>query len=67
MIKTLAFIVELIWLALSIFSFVSGVYTTIKLGISESYLFFIISVISILMYFYRKMLRKKREKTNVVG
>lgn len=63
MIKTLAFIVELIWLALSIFSFVTGIYETFQKGIGESYWFFIITAISVLMYFYRKNLRKKRENS----
>jgi len=62
MIKTLAFIVELIWLALSIFSFVTGIYVTFQKGIGESYLFFIIMIISVLMYFYRRFLRLKQEK-----
>lgn len=53
---------EITWLVIAFFALAAGVYNFVKLGINESYLLFGISAISLFMFFYRRNLRKSREK-----
>ncbi|MEW5845754.1 MAG: hypothetical protein AB1777_05740 [Bacteroidota bacterium] len=57
----LAFILELIWLALSLFCLGLGIWATAKSGFSSSYMFFVLAVIALLMYFLRRSRRKRLE------
>lgn len=52
-------ILEIAWLVIAIASIVFGVYETITIGIGESYLFFIFTVVAGIMYGMR---RRQREK-----
>ncbi|HOK62047.1 hypothetical protein [Tenuifilum sp.] len=56
----LAFILELIWLALALFCLGMGIWATYK-GLSNSYMFFVMAVVALLMYFLRRSRRKKME------
>jgi hypothetical protein len=56
-------ILEYTWLVAAILSFGAAVHQTIYQGISNSWLFTIISAISIAMYFFRRKMRKLLEKT----
>lgn len=51
-------IMEYVWIAVAVLSLVTGIHKTIKYGFNESYLFFIFAAISILLFFYRRYLRK---------
>lgn len=53
---------EITWLVIAVFALAAGVYTLLKTGLSDSFILFGISVISLFMFFYRRNLRKSREK-----
>lgn len=53
---------ETTWLVIAVFSLAAGVYNLLKTGLTDSYIMFGISVISLFMFFYRRNLRKSREK-----
>jgi hypothetical protein len=59
-------ILEIIWLIVAMLSIVAGIHKTyVDSGFRESYLFFIITFIAVLMYLFRRKLRKKeRGKIN---
>lgn len=52
-------ILEITWLIVAILSIIAGMHKTYQHGFGKSYLFFIISFISFLMYFYRRNMRMK--------
>ncbi len=49
---------EIIWLIIAILSLIAGLHKTYYQSFSESYLFFIITFIAILMYSFRRYKRK---------
>ena len=51
-------ILEYAWLAVAIFSVIAAVHKTYRQGFAESYPFYIITFISILMFFFRRYTRK---------
>jgi hypothetical protein len=51
-----------LWLTLGIACFVFGVYETIAEGIKKSYMLFILSIISLLMFYIRRKVMKKALK-----
>jgi hypothetical protein len=53
---------EITWLVIAVFAFAAGIYNLLKIGFNESYILFGISVISLFMFFYRRNMRKSREK-----
>lgn len=53
---------ETTWLVIAVFALSAGVYNLLKTGLNESYILFGISLISLFMFFYRRNLRKSREK-----
>jgi len=53
-------ILELVWLSLAIISFLAGLYNFYKLGLQESLMFFAITFIALMMYFYRRHLRRSQ-------
>ena len=61
--KHFAYILQILWLVVSILSLFAGIHKTIQLSFKESYLFFIFTLIALLMYFYRRNLRKT--ETNI--
>jgi len=56
------FLMEHIWLALTVITLAFFVYATIKQGFSKSYIMLILSGLSFLMFQWRKALRKKDER-----
>ena len=61
--KHFAYILQILWLVVSILSLFSGIHKTIHFGFKQSYLFFIFTLIALFMYFYRKKINKT-EKDN---
>ncbi len=64
MAKKKLFLMEHIWLFIAGLTFVFFVYNTVKQGFSESYIMLIFSALSILMFLWRRALRKKDEEKN---
>jgi hypothetical protein len=60
--KTIYFILEIFWLMVGIFGLFAGIHQTIRQGLKESWLFFIISVTGFAMFAMRRNLRKKYPK-----
>lgn len=60
--KTITFILEIFWLIVGILGLAAGIHQTIREGLKESWLFFLISVTGLTMYFMRRNLRKKYSK-----
>lgn len=60
--KIFRLILEYTWLGVAVLSLGAGVHKTYKTGFGESYLFFIIVFISILMYMFRRHMRKSQDK-----
>ncbi len=59
--KSIIHILELVWLSLTVLSFLAGIYNWYQAGFSESIMFFVIMFVSLLMYIYRRNLRKSRK------
>lgn len=57
----LAYILELIWLGLSVFCLGVGFWATYKSGFAISYMFFVLAAVALLMYLFRRSRRKKME------
>lgn len=57
--KTVSFILEIFWLIVGVLAIATGIHQTLKQGLKESWLFFLISVVGFTMYFMRRNLRKK--------
>ena len=56
-------ILETVWFVVAIVSVLAGIHKTYTDGsFRESYLFFIISLIAFLMFFFRRSMRKSEEK-----
>jgi len=56
-------ILEYVWLALAIFSAVYGSYKFYKIGINDSYVFYVISAIASFMFILRRAMRKIQDKS----
>ena len=54
-------ILELVWISLAVLSFLAGLYNWYHLGFEESLMFFVITLLSLIMYFYRRNLRRSRK------
>ena len=52
---------EITWLFIACLAFVAAVYNWYSRGLSDSYILFGISAISLIMFFYRRNLRKSKE------
>ncbi len=59
--KNIIHVLELVWLSLAVLSLLAGIYNWMQAGISESIMFFVIALMSVLMYLYRRNLRKSRK------
>ncbi len=55
-------IMEYVWLVVAIISLGFGVHATIHKGIGESYVFGIMFIFTVLIYFWRRNLRRKEEE-----
>lgn len=60
--NNLNFILEIFWLIISISTFVLAVFNFIKFGIGNSYVFFIMALLSFLLYMARRTLRRKEAR-----
>lgn len=54
-------ILEIVWMSLAIISFVAGLYNWYDQSLQDSFIFFIITLLAILMYLYRRNLRRSQE------
>jgi 4-amino-4-deoxy-L-arabinose transferase-like glycosyltransferase len=61
-VKGLAYILEMIWLLLTVFLVALGIYETVRNGFASSYLLFLLALLSALMYFARRRRRKMSEE-----
>ena len=61
MAKNKAFIMEHVWLMVTVISIGFGIHATIKEGIGEGYVFGIIALFSIALFFWRRNLRKNED------
>jgi hypothetical protein len=61
MAKKKLLLMEYVWLGIAFLTFGVFVYSTIKQGFGESYIMLIFSAVSVLMYLWRKKLRKSEE------
>jgi len=61
--KKSAHILEIFWLIVAILSLGTGIHQTFHEGISRSWLFLLISLISFGMYSLRRNFRKKKDKS----
>ena len=52
-------ILEYIWAALAVFCLILGIHSTIKLGIGFSYMYFVLSVLALIMFLIRRWKRLK--------
>jgi hypothetical protein len=55
----LTYIIEIVWLVLAIFCLAMGTYASIRIGFDQSYMFYILSVMALLMYLLRRYRRLK--------
>jgi energy-converting hydrogenase Eha subunit C len=51
-------LLEIVWLTLGIISLLAGIYNWLDVGLTESMMFFIITLVSIMMYFHRRHIRR---------
>jgi len=58
--KKISYVIEIIWLVLSIACLAAGIHKTNISGFGNSYLFFILAFIAILMFMFRRYLRKSQ-------
>ncbi|MDX9770730.1 MAG: hypothetical protein RBT19_10215 [Tenuifilaceae bacterium] len=54
-------VLEYIWLILSVICLVLAIHATLKIGFAQSYMFFILAVVALLMFFLRRFRRKSNE------
>jgi len=52
-------ILELVWLTVAILCVISGIHSTGKSGLSSGMLFFSMALVSFVMYFFRRNMRRK--------
>jgi Ca2+/Na+ antiporter len=53
----ISIVMEMIWLVLSGFCLILGIYATVNSGFSTSYMFFVLAVVALLMFFFRRYKR----------
>jgi len=58
-----ALILEIVWLIVAVLSLIAGINQTYKFGFKNSILFYIIFLIAIIMYSFRRYLRKSGRKS----
>jgi Flp pilus assembly protein TadB len=54
-------ILEIVWLSLAILSFLAGLYNWYGHGPGESVMFFVITLLSLMMYFFRRNMRRSKK------
>jgi flagellar biogenesis protein FliO len=58
-------ILEYIWLILAAVCLVMAIHATMKIGFSNSYMYFILTGVALLMYLLRRFRRKSNESKNI--
>lgn len=58
----IGFVLEIFWLTVFVAAFIKSIADTFRYGISESYEFFILSALALLLYFLRRNLRKRNSQ-----
>lgn len=56
------FILEIVWLTITVFSLVAAIFRTVQTNFSESLMLYVIAALAALMYTSRRYLRKTRER-----
>lgn len=59
--RKVLFTLEMVWLTIAVISFGAGLYNWYELGFGESIMFFVITLLSLMMYFFRRNLRKSQK------
>ncbi|MDD3567504.1 MAG: hypothetical protein PHT92_03800 [Bacteroidales bacterium] len=54
-------VLEYIWLILSVVCLGMAIHATLKVGFGQSYMFYILAVVALLMFFLRRSRRKANE------
>ncbi|MGF1586303.1 MAG: hypothetical protein ACFCUM_13340 [Bacteroidales bacterium] len=54
-------LLELVWISLAILSFLAGIYNWYQTGFNDSMMFFVITILSFMMFLYRRNLRKSQK------
>jgi hypothetical protein len=55
-------VLEVFWLILSVFTAFMGIYVTVRHGFHSAYMFFIMAVLSLLLFLARRALRLKNKE-----
>lgn len=55
-------IIEWLWLIMAVFCLIVGIYYHLKIGLANSWIIYMLSIISLGMFFMRRMQRKNMEK-----
>lgn len=56
------FILEIVWLTITVFSLVAAIFRTVQTNFSESLMLYVIAALAALMYTSRRYIRKTRER-----
>jgi len=59
--RKVLFTLEMVWLAIAVISIAAALYNWYELGFGESIMFFVITLLSLMMYFFRRNLRKSQK------
>jgi hypothetical protein len=54
---------EILWLLIAVTCLILGFYRTFKIGLGQSYIIFILSVVAFIMYTVRRYIRKSHKNT----
>ncbi|NQU81394.1 MAG: hypothetical protein HQ543_07725 [Bacteroidetes bacterium] len=54
-------ILELVWLTVAILCVISGIHSTGNSGLISGMLFFLMALVSFVMYFFRRNMRRKNK------
>jgi len=54
---------EIVWLITAVLCFLTAIHQTIFEGISKSYLFFIFSLVALIIYLLRRQMRKSNQNS----
>ncbi len=55
-------VLEVFWLIIAVFTLLLGLFLLVRDGFRESYMFFIMSGLSFLLFYARRSLRRKNDK-----
>jgi hypothetical protein len=58
--KNLTHVLEIVWLSVAILSLLAGIYNWYSHGAGESLMFLVIMLLALMMYVFRRNLRKSK-------